>query len=166
MEDFEKVLKHHERIIFHLIHKYGIRDEDGEFYQLGLIALWQAWREYDSSKSKFSSYAYLCVRRELLHLIDHNRRVQEKHEKWLNTVRIEDLMVEDLAHELDPQLLHKIQNALTMKQWKWFEHCLLHGYPLKEFAQKEAETYGAVKNCGKRARAKLRMLLTEEGYAL
>ncbi|MGP4038746.1 sigma-70 family RNA polymerase sigma factor [Gracilibacillus sp. D59] len=64
--NFEEVLTSYERMIHHLIHKYQIRDVEGEFFQEGLIAVWEAFKSYDKTKSKFSTYVYSCIARRFI----------------------------------------------------------------------------------------------------
>ena len=55
---FNDVLRDHEKMIYYLIHKLGIRNGEDEFYQEGVIALWKASETYDEARGKFSTYAY------------------------------------------------------------------------------------------------------------
>ncbi|SET50339.1 DNA-directed RNA polymerase [Salinibacillus kushneri] len=78
--DFNNLLKKHENIIFHLIHKYGIRDPENEFYQEGIITLWKAFETYDETKGKFSTYAYFLIQKKFLTLIRKHNRQWEKNQ--------------------------------------------------------------------------------------
>ncbi|TFB14192.1 hypothetical protein E3U55_14175 [Filobacillus milosensis] len=43
---FDEVITKFKPMIYHIIYKLNIKDQDGEFYQVGLIALFEAYRKY------------------------------------------------------------------------------------------------------------------------
>ncbi|WP_240468670.1 sigma-70 family RNA polymerase sigma factor [Gracilibacillus sp. YIM 98692] len=160
---FDEVLEKHERIIFHLIHKYGIRDADGEFYQEGCIALWRAWEEHDASLSRFSTYAYYAVSRTFLDKIRKDNRKLEQYRDWMQRMRVDDAVREDVLG-MDERVLAEIRKVLTERQWVWFEQYVLRERSLPEIAESEGVSVHAVKNWGRLAREKLKRLLVRVGY--
>lgn len=165
MDDFEYVKQEYETIIYHLIHKYQIRDVEGEFYQEGLIALWQAYQQYDESKSKFPTYAYYCIARCFLNKIQKENREKNRLKGWLAQVRMEDLMMVDDC-VVDSQMIEEIQGILTANQWKWFELFVLQDQSVKTIANSYGVTENAVKNWGKLARKKVRVMLREREFVV
>ncbi|SFL34102.1 RNA polymerase sigma factor, sigma-70 family [Gracilibacillus orientalis] len=160
---FEDVLKDSEKMIYHIMHKYQIRDVEGEFYQEGLIALWHAFQNYDPSKSKFSTYAYYCITRRFINKIRKENRERDQFQNWLDQVTIEDLLIEDELH-IDTKLLLDIQSQLSDKQWHWFFKFVLKDQSVRTIAKEEGVTENAVKNWGKLARKKIQKVLVEKGY--
>ncbi|MGL4819770.1 MAG: sigma-70 family RNA polymerase sigma factor [Bacilli bacterium] len=61
METFEKCFESYERLIWHSIKRLHIYKDHDEFYQIGLIALWRAFRHYDASRGAFTTYAYATI---------------------------------------------------------------------------------------------------------
>ncbi len=160
---FEEVLRDYERMIHHLIHKYQIRDVEGEFYQEGLIAVWEAFKSYDQTKSKLSTYVYSCIARRFINKIRKENRESEKQQKWLDQVTIEDLMIEDEL-DLDTRMLMDIQEELSDKQWCWFVEFVLRDRSVRSIAEQRGVTENAVKNWGKLARKKIRHTLEQKEY--
>ncbi|KAB8129175.1 sigma-70 family RNA polymerase sigma factor [Gracilibacillus oryzae] len=157
---FEEVLKDHERVIHHLINKYGIRDMEGEFFQEGMIAIWEALRTFDQSKSKLSTYIYSCVSRRFLNKIKKESREQDNLDSWLERVRIDDLLMEDKP-AFDRQLLSDIREKLSDKQWCWFVHAVIKDQTISEIADTYAVTAPAVKSWRRSAKSKIRQLLQQ-----
>ncbi|GAE92430.1 hypothetical protein JCM21714_1429 [Gracilibacillus boraciitolerans JCM 21714] len=163
MEEFASILKEHEKMIFHLINKYQIQDIEGEFYQEGMIAVWHALQTYDQTKSKLSTYVYYCITRRFLNKIKKENSEREKFQIWFDQVTMEDIQIEDQL-DVDSQLLIDIQNILSLKQWQWFVLFILRDRPVKEIADNFDVTENAVKNWGKQARPKIKLLLVEKEY--
>ncbi|MDC3415941.1 sigma-70 family RNA polymerase sigma factor [Aquibacillus salsiterrae] len=156
-DNFEEIVKDHQKIIYHLIHKLGIRDQNEEFYQEGVIALWKAQLKYDSTKGKFSSYAYMVMEKALIALIHQRNRMQEKTEKVIESIDTSECMLmEDIA--FDPYLFEQIKSVLTDNQMKWFSCYILEELSVKEIAEQEQVTIDAVKNWARLAKPKLRKL--------
>lgn len=155
METFEEVVKQYKLYIYHFLRKYGIHDNEGEFFQVGMIGLWQAWRSWDEDRASFSSYAYLCVRREILRLVERNSKSKARQQLLLEMVRPEDIIVVDQYH-LENDLIKPMRKLLTEKQWIWVREYLLDGYRVKEIAEKYGVSENAVKCWGRDARKKLK----------
>ncbi|QHS23754.1 sigma-70 family RNA polymerase sigma factor [Virgibacillus sp. MSP4-1] len=162
-EEFSHVLEEYERIIFHFIHKYGIRDPENEFYQEGVIALWKAYKDYDPAKGKFSTYAYFLIQKTFLTLIRKSNRQTEKDQYYIE-VKSKDFqeVAEELDTGFDPYLYEQIKQVLTDNQMKWFQRFVLEDLSIKEIAEKEKVTIDAVKNWGRLAKPKVRELLQGE----
>ncbi|SER70730.1 RNA polymerase sigma factor, sigma-70 family [Gracilibacillus ureilyticus] len=163
MTHFDKVLKENERIIHYLIHKYKIRDEEGEFFQEGMIALWHATETYDPSKMKLSTYIYSCISNRFLNMIKKDSREYEYLLAWLEQVKMEDLLVEDQL-AIDSKLLQDIRGILSENQWRWVVHFVLEEKQIGEIADKYDVTVSAVKSWRKNARLKIRRFLKETEY--
>ncbi|MFC4402937.1 sigma-70 family RNA polymerase sigma factor [Gracilibacillus xinjiangensis] len=160
---FEDVLQENERIIHHLIHKYRIRDREGDFYQEGLIALWEAVQTYDESRSKLSTHIYNCISSRFLNKIKKENREKEQLKTWLINIKAEDLLIED-RDELDKQLLRDIRKVLSDRQWCWFYHFVLHDQPARDIARHYCVTDHAVKSWARSARSKIQQLLIQQEY--
>ncbi|WP_066190802.1 sigma-70 family RNA polymerase sigma factor [Gracilibacillus timonensis] len=157
---YEEALIEHGRIIYHLIHKYQIRDVEGEFYQEGLIALWHAVQSYDETKSKFSTYAYSCVSRRLINKMKKENREREQLENWQQQTTMADVTTQD-DEPLDQALLREARRRLSEKQWWWFVGYICQDRSVKDIAEEHQVSENAVKNWGKNARPKLQQLWQE-----
>lgn len=159
--EFNEVLSKYDRLIHHLIHKLGITDYYGDFYQEGMIALYEAYRKY-YGRDTFTKIAYIVVKNRLIDVIRKDRRY-----------RNHDIVNDNIEHNtydtpfhdsLDPYLLLQIKQVLTKKQYTYVEKRIIKGFTLKEIAEQEQTTIDAVKGWGKEVKKKLRLLL-EEDYA-
>ncbi|WP_186577996.1 sigma-70 family RNA polymerase sigma factor [Aquibacillus kalidii] len=161
-DDFNEVLQQYENIIYHLINKFGIWDTEREFYQEGVIALWNAMRTYDVKRGKFSSYAYFMVEKTLLSLIRTKTNRATKEKNYLNQVSTDlqqvTTTIED-DNRIDPYLLDHIRKVLTDNQMKWFTLYILEDLSVKEIASREKVSATAVKNWGRLAKKKLQLIV-------
>ncbi|WP_153729528.1 sigma-70 family RNA polymerase sigma factor [Salinibacillus xinjiangensis] len=161
--DFQEVINDHERIIYHLIQKYGIRDPQGEFYQEGLFALWRAYETYEEKQGKFSSYAYFLIQKALLSLIRARNHQKEKDEVYRAHQTIDMSQVSaTLEMGFDPYLYDQIKEVLTDNEMKWFTLFIFEDLTIKKIANKEQVTKDAVKNWGRRAKGKIKKLLIND----
>ncbi|WP_180232877.1 sigma-70 family RNA polymerase sigma factor [Bacillus sp. AFS055030] len=63
---FEECLNQYSRMIKATMKKLHIYKNFDEYYQIGQIALWRAYQQYQTEKGSFSSYAFITVRGYLL----------------------------------------------------------------------------------------------------
>src|SRR5699024_10416376 len=81
------------RRIHYQIHRLGInREWYEEFYTEGILALWNAYKEYDETKAKIGTFLNYRIRYRLLDLLRKKLREQElteemKHEE---SIRLDD----------------------------------------------------------------------------
>ena len=62
MKSIEDVLIENERLVYSIINKFGSYQDKDDLYQVGMIGLINAYKNFDSSKNtKFSSYAYFYI---------------------------------------------------------------------------------------------------------
>jgi RNA polymerase sigma factor (sigma-70 family) len=77
--DFEEVLSQYEPIIFNQLKKLGIYKNHDNFYQLGLIALWDAHKQFDPAKGKFQTLAISLVRGKMLDELKKERLNEQRY---------------------------------------------------------------------------------------
>lgn len=168
--EFAAVVRQHENRIYYYIHKLGIRDDHDDFYAEGLVAMWRAWRSYDSSKGAFTTYLNYTIRHRLLDML---RKESMMADRGASVVQEEMLRqhdgvytgmnrkpmvqssaafitIDDVAH------WHAIQAILSDNQWRWVQHYIIEDMPIKEIAQLENVSIHAVKSWGREVRKKLR----------
>ncbi|MGP4073246.1 sigma-70 family RNA polymerase sigma factor [Piscibacillus sp. B03] len=155
---FNQLLEQYNGLIKHVIYKLGIRDDDGEFYQEGLVAFYEAYRKY-YGRDTFTRMAYIVVKSRLIDRIrkekrysDHCFASQDFHQSYV------DVPFQDT---LDPYILLQIKQVLTQKQWIYVQKRIIEGQPVRDIAAQEQTTPDAVKGWGKEVRRKLKPLLKE-----
>ncbi|MGM8215469.1 sigma-70 family RNA polymerase sigma factor [Bacillaceae bacterium W0354] len=156
--EFADLVKEYERMIYYLIHKLNINDQDGEFFQEGVIALWEAYQKYGDRKT-FGKLAYITINSRLIDLIRKNSRINE-HEA------VSDYIKEDISHDqnienFDPGFWSTVRNSLTEKQWIFVKKRIIEGKAYKDIAAEENTTIDAVKGWGKEVKRKLQPVLKE-----
>lgn len=67
----EELLKSNEKLVFSIIKKYSNNDNYEDLYQVGMLAIIKAAKNYKpNEKVKFSTYAYLYIKGEILKAIN------------------------------------------------------------------------------------------------
>ncbi|WP_191561954.1 sigma-70 family RNA polymerase sigma factor [Metabacillus idriensis] len=153
-KNFEELAKRYSNMIYYHINKLNIRQNQDEYYQIGLIALWDASKTYDNSKGTFSTYLYSCLRGRLLTAL--NKQVKYQNDEEL-------LEYEEMAITEDPmnevifeQMIYSYCDVLTPMQQKWLiSYCFDHKTPL-EIAASEQVTVASVKSWRRETIKKLR----------
>ncbi|MBM7599038.1 RNA polymerase sigma factor (sigma-70 family) [Virgibacillus halotolerans] len=173
---FEEIFKQNERRIHYYIHRMNVRDPHREFYQEGMVAMWNAYESYQPDKGPLSTYFNYMIRNRMIDLMRKHTRVQEKEALCIQAHRT----VLDEGHTYskgqasypllkgsevilkDSEFWGKIRAQLSTNQWKWVQHSIIEGMKLKEIATQEGVSVDAVKSWGREARRKLRDRVEEE----
>ncbi|GAQ19569.1 RNA polymerase sigma factor [Oceanobacillus picturae] len=154
---FEDIYEQNKRRIHYHIHKLNLQDPHKEYYQEGLIAMWQAYQKYNPDKGPMATYFNYSIRHKLIDMLRKQTNDSHKLKNYLE--KQAPLLAKTTApitYNEIPQLLNEIKSILTEKQWKWFYHAILMEMPLKEIAEQENVNVEAVKSWAKQARRKLR----------
>ncbi|WP_440895026.1 sigma-70 family RNA polymerase sigma factor [Amphibacillus sp. Q70] len=156
-DDFERLLKAYEPMIYHLLNKYQVRDSDKEYYQELVITLWQASEQYKQGEMKFSTYAYSKMNYRLIDLFRKNNRVRE-HEKIICKANREKSVIDESNYEHDYLFIQQIRQALTEREWLWFEGQIFQGKTLVEISCEHGVTANAVRHWKRKAVMKIRQI--------
>lgn len=123
MENFDELAATYKKMIYSLIHSLHVYKNQDEFYQIGLIALWDASKNFDEEKGvQFSTYVYRFIKGRLQnHLSSESKR--EEHctyasEEYWNSLECE-------INLLEKETLLNNFHHLSELQKKWV---LLHFY--------------------------------------
>ncbi|WP_428910019.1 sigma-70 family RNA polymerase sigma factor [Niallia sp. Krafla_26] len=165
--DFQELATHYSKMIHSIIHSLHIYKDHDEFYQIGLIALWNASENFDETKAQFSTYAYHFIKgRMLTHL-----KKEKKQEDASTTMSEEDwlqLGYHDCFLEKETLLSHFYH--LTEKEEQWVMLRYYEGLSNKEIADRLGLKVTTVRACERRAMSKVmkerHALVAEEGKLL
>jgi RNA polymerase sigma factor (sigma-70 family) len=142
MESFEAVAKKFEPMIHRIIQSLHIYKDKDEYFQIGLIGLWEAYERFDPSKGKFFSYAYSFVWGRILEELKKSKRHDDRNvlpdtEFWL-MIDSADVSIQE------KELLLSMKEVLSEKQFElaWQFVC---GLSVKEVAEKEGVSESAIK---------------------
>ncbi|XXM71498.1 sigma-70 family RNA polymerase sigma factor [Lysinibacillus sphaericus] len=144
MESFHEIQKQFEPMIHKIIHSLHLYKDREEFYQTGLIALWEAAQNFNPEKGAFAAFAYSYIKGRMLTELKQktkhiDRQTYPKEEFWE--------LVEDEWTEtpLSEETLLAYCNGLTEGQTKWVMYTFMDMLTVREIAEKEEVSVGAVK---------------------
>ncbi|MBT2687384.1 sigma-70 family RNA polymerase sigma factor [Bacillus sp. ISL-47] len=161
MESFEQVAAQYEPMIHQIIKTLNIYKNQDEFFQLGLIRLWEIWKKHDPAKGKFLSYAYTNIRMKMLDELKRSkvlegRSVVPDEEFWT-------LMECPLTDQpLKEKMILSYCEGLTTNQTIWVTSTFLYNLSTNEIAEQHQVTVSAVKAWKKGALTRLRTILQPE----
>jgi RNA polymerase sigma factor (sigma-70 family) len=153
MESFEQLANQYQPMIHKIINSLNIYKNIDEFYQTGLIALWEAQTSFKEEKGGFSSFAYSTIKGRILNQLTMEKKQEER------MVYPEEAyweMVEDHPTDLISELIMTYGKNLSEKETKWLIKACFNGLSIKEIAKSEHVSISAVKNWRSDARNKLR----------
>lgn len=157
MESFEQLTTQYTPMIYKIISSLNIYMNKDEFFQIGLIALWEAYERFDPEKGNFTNYAYTFIKGRLLTEMSQSNRYTE------NTYTVNEEFLDFIADEFsscpleeDILLSYCQAAALTENQTKWVLYTCLKDCSVKEIAEIEQVSLSAVKSWRAGARKKLK----------
>ncbi|MEH7524938.1 sigma-70 family RNA polymerase sigma factor [Bacillus sp. JJ1503] len=161
MESFEQVSSQYTLMIHKIISSLNIFTNKDEFFQIGLIGLWEAYERFDPEKGNFTGFAYAYIKGRLLtEMTRTNRQVERvasvNEEFW---EYIEDEF-NYCSMEEDILLSYCQAGNLTKNQTKWVLYTFLEELTVCEIAAIEQVSLSAVKNWRTGAKEKLRKVNT------
>lgn len=161
MEDFQTVFKKYEAMIHHILRSLRIYKNYDEFFQIGLIALWEANGKFDPSKGAFTSYAYMTMKGRLLSELNKSTKLNErqlypKEDFW------DYQLDESAAVPLEMETLLAYCEGLTDNQKKWVVATFYLGMSSAEIAAYEKVTPSAVKKWKRGAMEKIKQKVSNK----
>lgn len=155
MESFEQLVAQYDKMIHSIIHSLHIYKQQEEYYQIGLIGLWEASRRFDPAKGSLTGFAYSHIKGKILNELSKNKTLEDRN------VCVEGETLELMAdsyfdNPLKDNLLNEYFDTLTENQKKWLWYTVGHELSVKEIAQKEGVSVSAVKQWRVGAREKLK----------
>lgn len=158
MESFEQLARQYERMIYRIMHTLHIYKNQEEFFQLGLIALWEANERFDPNKGSFTGFAYSYIKGRFMSEMTKSNKHEErsvypKDEFWT--------VIEDPSTQqpFEVKFLLTYCEALTENQTKWVLYTCIDDLSVAEIAAKEGVSVSAVKSWRKGAKEKLKKSL-------
>ncbi|WP_066067124.1 sigma factor [Neobacillus soli] len=144
MDSFDQLVMQYTPMIHKIIQSLNIYKDQEEFFQTGLIGLWEANNRFDAKKGNFTNYAYTYIKGKLLSELVNSCKYGEH-----NACPEEDYWdtVEDGAPclPLEYELLLSYCQGLTLKETKWVLGTFLHDLSVREIAKEEKVSPSAVK---------------------
>jgi RNA polymerase sigma factor (sigma-70 family) len=149
------VHKKYGSMIHKIIYSLHIYKNKEDFYQTGLIALWEAYEKFNPEKGAFPAYAYSYIKGRIMTELTCNHINEEKHvykkEDFWELIK-EEQSIETLPKE---RILSYCSD-LTDNQTKWVLYTCLDMMTVREIAEVEGVSSSAVKKWRKGAINKLK----------
>ncbi len=153
---FQKVLEEEEWLIHYAIKQLHIYKNKEEFYQEGLIGLWEAYERFDDSRGvAFRTFAWRTIRGKMLTLIVKSKKREDRQAALTESVieMTADPNVE-CPFELENLLLYC--HGLTVPQRNWVLMHFIEGKGQKEISAELKVSLNTVKSWRKYALQKIR----------
>jgi RNA polymerase sigma factor (sigma-70 family) len=157
---FEEILSQYEPLIKGQLKKLNLYRSHDHFYQIGVCALWEAYRKYEGGKGSFPAFALSTVRGHMLMELRKVRTYDERFvlqdqqvsRDFVIPAPIGDLFRgEDPLSELEPYL-----GQLSARELLWVQEAIVFEKKLGEIATEQNVSKNTVATWRKTALKKLR----------
>ncbi|WP_240628610.1 sigma-70 family RNA polymerase sigma factor [Bacillus salacetis] len=155
MKDFNEVLEQYEPMIHKIISTLHIYKEKGEFYQIGMTALWEAWEKFEEGKGSFTGYAYTTIKGRCMDELRRQVKWKEGCAYPDGTDFWEMLPDDSVTGRLEAETLMTYFLPLTDPQKKWVLYTYIGMMNVREIAEREQVSVSAVKKWRSGAQARL-----------
>lgn len=156
MEDFSALTSDFTPMIHHIIRSLSIYKNKEEYFQVGLIALWESYGKFDEECGQFSNYAFTVIKGKILNELKHHHKYEANTEPFDSSLlEIKDpFSIHDEAFAIDNLLTYT--DGLTLNQQRWLLQTYLENKTVTEIADVYQVTTAAVKSWRRSALNKLR----------
>jgi RNA polymerase sigma factor (sigma-70 family) len=145
VESFDELVVHYQPMITKIIKSLHIYKNHQEFYQTGLIALWEAAQSFDERKGSFSNYAYTSIKGKMLSEMTQNNRYMERNILPQQEEFWDGIEGQESPHFLEKETLQSYCDGLTKREATWVMESFINERSIKEIAERECVTLSAVK---------------------
>lgn len=158
--DFNTLVEKYKGMIYHIMNKLRINDRDGEFFHIGMIALWKASVNFEVEKGEFSPFVYSYIQGELLTELKRRGKFSNRHALYEEVRTIESASEEQEI--VDEIFVHSLAESLPTPQGEWLKKKVFEGKTTTMIAEELGATVPQVKGWRRRAITKLKRLLQQE----
>ncbi|MGX1981614.1 DNA-directed RNA polymerase [Thermolongibacillus altinsuensis] len=157
-ESFESIVEQYHLLIYHVMKKLNIYTNVDEYYQIGLIALWEAHEHYDKAKGKFSSFAFKKIYWSMIS--EMRRQIKTKSAQYsLTDELLHTLQTEGKDIPISNEMYEEWLAHLSPCQRKWLIGYIVNEKTLKEIAEEEGVSVNTVKQWRITAIKKLKKIM-------
>lgn len=159
LRSFEQVARDYTPLIKSQLKKLHLTKQFDDYFQIGLIALWHAYKNYDEKKGPFPTYAYRTVRGYLLTELRKEKRFRERH---LLQEQQTSLLFDNETSRLDDEFSYELftledyLEPLSERERRWVIEAIVLGKKTKEIAATYGVSTNTVQTWRKNAMKKLR----------
>ncbi|OIJ15245.1 hypothetical protein BKP35_05190 [Anaerobacillus arseniciselenatis] len=151
---FEQLAEKYEPLLKSQIKKLYNYELYDELYQIALIALWDAQKNFDPEKGFFPGYAKQYVRGRLLTYLKKERKYEQRVQTCLEPELLEN--IPEQTYENPKRFpVEKLKPLLTSKELIWFNEFYEHNQMPTAIAKKYNVTVDQVKHWRKQTLKKI-----------
>ncbi|MCL7749190.1 sigma-70 family RNA polymerase sigma factor [Halalkalibacter alkaliphilus] len=115
---FEEVLKNFQPAIKKQLVMLRIYKDHDEFYQVGCLALWDAYRNFNPEKGNFSTYAISYIRGRMMVALRKESKYSERH-SFTGDELLETVPTNNETVPLESELLEGYLDGLSEREKTW-----------------------------------------------
>ncbi|MGE7876854.1 sigma-70 family RNA polymerase sigma factor [Peribacillus muralis] len=156
MTDFSTITAKFTPMVHHIIRSLSIYKNKDEYFQVGLIALWEAYLNFNADHGQFHSYAYTFIKGRIMNEL-------KKHHKYETNTKPYDTSILEItdSFSIHEEAFHSenilaYTEGLTLNQRRWLLHTYMENKTITEIAELYQVSPSAVKSWRKSALVKLR----------
>lgn len=171
LEDF---IEQNQRRVYYQMARLQINDEEGEYFQEGLVAMWKAYENYNPDKGPLATYMNFEIRNRIVNVfhksilekkymeqLGHQQETETQSGNYMDRKKIPSkneggMNPQEVMDQTTETDFSKYTSLLTEKQKVWFCCAIIEGLSNPEIAEKEQVSIEAVKSWAKSAKRKLR----------
>lgn len=154
LPDFNELVVQYEPMINKILRSLNIYQNKEEFFQIGLVGLWEASLRFNPEKGKFTNYAYTYIKGLIMTDMTKRKKVMEC-EVYLTDELLGAIRDHQTKQPFEKNLLLTYCEGLTVNQTKWVLYTYLDNFTVKEISEREKVSVSAVKAWRKGAKSKL-----------
>ncbi|OLN24245.1 hypothetical protein BTO30_01535 [Domibacillus antri] len=140
---FEQIAQQYNPMIHRILNKLHIYKNKEDYHQVGLIALWEAYTKFDSSKGEFPPFAYAYIQGRVMNALTKDAAFSDH-----SVLTGEPVLFEGIDSRPTPEetTLTKTAGAhLTGRAKRWYELSIINGLTNPDIARRENVSPAAVR---------------------
>lgn len=156
-KNYEQLVEEFTPMIHHMIKKLLIYKDKQEFFQIGLISIWETMSHFKEEKGKYSNYLYRHMQGRFLDEL--KRRTREAERNDYSSEEFWALMESPILYREEEDYIKDLCKELSERETTWVIATFVHQMTVEEIAQNERVSPSAVKWWRKGAKEKLKRIL-------
>ncbi|WP_018394759.1 sigma factor [Bacillus sp. 37MA] len=140
---FEQLATQYTPMIHRIMNKLHIYKNKEDYHQIGLIALWEAHKKFDSAKGAFPPYAYSYIQGRILNALTKDAAFSDE-----TVLTGEPVLFEGIDPGPTPDTIAMTKahgDHLSGRAKRWFDLSIIEGLTNPDIARRENVTPAAVR---------------------
>ncbi|WP_216829694.1 sigma-70 family RNA polymerase sigma factor [Alkalihalobacterium elongatum] len=156
----DEVVEQYAPIVKKQLKQLNVFKDYEDYYQIGLIALWEAYERFDPQKGTFATFAMNTVRGKLLTQLYKEKTYATRHH--ITEEDFHQITDQNVATPLERELLAPYLEGLTERQQIWVKEAIMVGKATADIARDYKVSVHTVRSWKKGALKVLKTRLKRE----